>query len=76
MPYYSSLKDLPERVSGNLPEHASVHIHGGVQQRMGAVQRAGEKKRRPGTIARSVSRFQGSMGRVEKEYKEDEIENG
>ena len=71
MPYYNGLKDLPERVRNNLPEH-------GQEIFMKAFNNAWEQykdpeKRRGGPEqSREEVAFKVAWSAVEKEYKKDE----
>ncbi len=69
MPYYNSLKDLPERVRNNLPEHAQEIF-------MKVFNNAWEQYKKPESRRVSSSReetaFRVAWSAVEKEYKKDE----
>jgi len=69
MPYYNSLKDLPERVRGNLPEHAQEIF-------MTAFNNAWEQYKEPesrrGKSSREETAFEVAWSAVEKQYKKDE----
>ncbi len=70
MPYYNSLKDLPERVRDNLPEHAQEIF-------MKAFNSAWEEYKRPesrkGKSSRGETAFKVAWAEVEKEYKKEEL---
>ncbi len=74
MPYYNSLKDLPERVRDNLPEHAQEIF-------MKAFNSAWEEYKEPESRrgglkqSREEVAFKVAWAAVEKEYKKDESGN-
>ncbi len=71
MPYYSILKDLPERVRNNLPEHAQ-HIF--MDAFNNAWEQYKEQEKRSGDLIQTLEEvvFRVAWSVVEKEYKKDE----
>ncbi len=71
MPYYDSLKDLPERVRDSLPEHAQ-HIFMEVFNNACEQYKEPQKRRGGPKQSREEVAFKVAWSAVEKEYKKDD----
>ncbi len=71
MPYYDNLKDLPERVRSNLPEHAQ-HIFVEAFNNAWEQYKEPEKRRGGQKQSREEVAFKVAWAAVEEEYKKDE----
>jgi cation transport regulator len=68
MPYYNGLKDLPERVCNNLPEHAQEIF---LRAFNSAWEEYKEPESRRGPSSHEETAFRVAWAAVEKEYKKD-----
>ncbi len=69
MPYYNNLKDLPERVRNNLPEHAQEIF---IKAFNNAWEEYKEPESRKGASSREETAFKVAWSAVEKVYKKNE----